>query len=891
MKAFFIFLALLFAIQANAQRPEPVSTAGRNQSPIDPTQLQPPQDTEPPVVVCSGTQDFYIHLTGAITVWDTDFISSVSDNVTPEGELKFAIRKAGTGIGYPLDSIGNSITSVTFSCAEIGLQQVEIWAIDAANNAGNCTTEVLISDQFGFCIQSYDSVVLCAKRHCDNAPMQGISYSLEGTANFVPPFNQIPQLPFTDTLGCVLLYIREGITATLTMEKDDDLLNGVNTLDMLLIAKHIQGIEPFTDPYRLIAADANKSGSVSTIDLVEFQKLIKGIYSELPNNTSWRFIDGSFHFPNPLNPFVTSFPEAMALVDTGGLPDSVLYYGIKIGDVNCSATLDSLAPINYPDAELVIKDTLLQVGQVYEIPIYMGSGGQWGGYQFGLSFDPAKLEFVDVTPTQWSDATDWAFFPGRVSTSWIHAPFPVSWQANEPMAILRMKALQPLQLSTVMQLETNGLHAEAYKGQEALTHDLTLHFEPQFKAPEFPVADKINPGPDPTQLGDFAAPVITCINGLSANIMPTGLLTLWTADFLQAVSDNATTVPSIEIGIRRAGTGTGFPEDALGLPISNVLFICPEIGSQGVELWARDLAGNTAYCETSVLLMDNLGNCNAADWNVAICAKTETAEGVEENQYIVTGNNPTGPFYANPVGDPTSGCGYFDVALGSNITVSVLKDDNPLNGVTTFDMILIAKHIEGVEPLNTPYKIIAADVDKSGFIDSTDITELYKLILGINTAFPNNTSWRFVPWDFVFQDPTNPFITPFPESVTIQNLQFTASVDFVAIKVGDVNGSAANNASLPGEDRDLATKKPFIGNAVPNPTPAGAIIPMELYAPVAVTLGVYTLQGQLVWMNQLELPAGAHALEIPEDILHQPGAYVWRVRTGETVKTGKIVVK
>ncbi|HLP95553.1 MAG TPA: dockerin type I domain-containing protein [Saprospiraceae bacterium] len=892
MKAFLLFLSIVFAIQANAQRPEPISTAGRNQSPIDPTQLQPPPDTEPPVVICSGTQDFNVYLTGAISVWVTDFISSVSDNVTPEGELKFGIRKAGTGIGYPLDSIGNSITSVTFTCAEMGLKQVEIWAIDAAGNAGNCTTEVLVSDPYGYCIQSYDSVVLCVKRHCDNAPMQSIRYDLEGTSSFLPPFNQLPQLPSTDTLGCVLLYIREGITATLTMEKDDDLLNGVNTLDMLLIAKHIQGIEPFTDPYRLIAADANKSGSVSTIDLVEFQKLIKGIYGELPNNTSWRFIDGSFHFPNPLNPFVTAIPESIALVDAGDLPDSVFFYGIKIGDVNCSATLDSLGPVDYPDANLVIKDTLLQAGQVYEMPIYMGSGGQWGGYQFGLSFDPAKLEFVDVTPTQWSDATDWAVFSGRVSTSWIHAPFPVSWQANEPMAILRMKALQPLQLSTVIQLETNGLHAEAYEGQNALIHDLTLHFEPQFKAPELPIADKNNPGPDPTQLVDQAPPVLVCFSGFSVNIMPTSMVNLWSSDFVESVWDNATTPGLIEVAVRKAGIGSGFPEDALGEPIHNVLFTCLELGSQTVEVWARDLAGNTTVCQTVVEVQDNNSNCENQAWNVKICAKTETGDGVEENQYIVTGNNPTGPFFANQVGDPNSDCGYFEVALGSNITASILKDDNPLNGVTTFDLVLIAKHIEGVDPLNSPYKIIAADVDKSGVIDSTDITELYKLVIGIYTELPNNTSWRFVPWDFLFQDPANPFITPFPESVTIQNLQFMTSINFVAIKVGDVNGSATpNSIHQVSEERQSELIVPFIGRAYPNPTPSGAVIPMELHANARVSCSVYTMQGRQVWMNESELPAGVHSLDIPAEAFAHPGMYLWRVRTGDTVKTGKIVAE
>ncbi|HAD11958.1 MAG TPA: hypothetical protein DCF33_05915 [Saprospirales bacterium] len=862
-----------------------VPVADKNISIPDPTQLQPPPpDTEPPVVICASGLNIPVGPSGIVTFWASDVLVSASDNITPAGFLKMGIRKAGTGSGFPVDTDGCPVISVTYNCTALGPQLLELWAIDEAGNADYCTAEIQLQDPFFYCNPGNDSVILCVRSGCNNEPMPGISYS--------PLILPLPPVEVTDSNGCGVIYIPPGISAVIAIEKDDAPANGVNTLDMLRISQHITGVQPIMNPYLLIAADANKSGSITTFDIIEFQKLIKGIYTQLPSNTSWRFIDGSFQFPNPLNPFMTAFPEIINISDEEELPDSILVYGVKIGDIDCSATLDSLGPVDYPDANLVIKDTLLQAGQVYEMPIYMGSGGQWGGYQFALSFDPSQLECVGVTTTQWSGPGHWAAYPGRVSTSWIHAPFPVSWQANEPMAILRMKALQPLQLSTVLQLETNGLHAEAYEGQDALIHDLTLHFEPQFKAPEVPVADKIIPGPDPTQLVDQAPPVLVCFSGFSVNIMPTGMVNLWSSDFVESVWDNATTPGLIDLAVRKAGTGSGFPEDALGEPIYNVLFSCLDLGSQTVEVWARDLAGNTTVCQTVVEVQDNNSNCENQAWNVKICAKTETADGVEENQYIVTGNNPTGPFFANQVGDPNSDCGYFEAALGSNITASILKDDNPLNGVTTFDLVLIAKHIEGVDPLNSPYKIIAADIDKSGVIDSTDITELYKLIIGFYTELPNNTSWRFVPWDFVFQDPANPFITPFPESVTIQNLQFMTSINFVAIKVGDVNGSATpNSIHQVSEERQSELIAPFIGNAYPNPTPSGAVIPMDLHANTWVSCSVYTMQGRQVWMNESELPAGVHSLDIPAEAFAHPGMYIWRVRAGDTVKTGKIVVK
>lgn len=146
-------------------------------------------------------------------------------------------------------------------------------------------------------------------------------------------------------------------------------LNGVTTLDLSLISRHILGIQQFTNPYKLIAADANFSGSVTTFDVVELRKLILGIYEELPDNTSWRYVpkeylaDQGFYtsFVTNLNPFAakvtiidpTLTPSNIELtyrglnsylgpkrVDLNTQAGSSLLswslWGVKIGDVNCS---------------------------------------------------------------------------------------------------------------------------------------------------------------------------------------------------------------------------------------------------------------------------------------------------------------------------------------------------------------------------------------------------------------------------------------------------------------------------------------------------------------------------------------------------------------------------
>ena len=91
--------------------------------------------------------------------------------------------------------------------------------------------------------------------------------------------------------------------------------------------------------------------------------------------------------------------------------------------------------------------------------------------------------------------------------------------------------------------------------------------------------------------------------------------------------------------------------------------------------------------------------------------------------------------------------------------------------------------------LDSPYKIIAADVNNSETIDGLDLVELRKLILGIYEELPQNYSWRFVDSDFVFADPVSPF--PYDENVDIYNVQNSVNdADFVGVKIGDVDASA-----------------------------------------------------------------------------------------------------
>lgn len=340
---------------------------------------------------------------------------------------------------------------------------------------------------------------------------------------------------------------------------------------------------------------------------------------------------------------------------------------------------------------------------------------------------------------------------------------------------------------------------------------------------------------------DCKAPTVVCLNGLSVNVMPTGMIQLWASDFLQYAEDNCTPAGQLKIGIRKCGTGTGFPFDANGNPLTSVTFDCSELGTQCVEIWAIDAAGNADYCETYIIVQDNLGNCPNGHINVAGAIQTEMTDGVEEAMVHINGTSTFAPPYA--FFDLSDNLGTYEVMnnipLAATFTIAPEKNDNPLNGVTTYDLALISKHILAIEPLDSPYKMIAADANKSGSITTFDILEIRKLILGLYTSLPNNNSWRFVDHSFAFPNPSNPFQTTFPETISVQDAMANfMHEDFMGVKVGDVNNSAVANANMQAEERTVGTALFDMEDRALN---AGAVFEVSIKAAQALEAYQFTM--------------------------------------------------
>ena len=294
---------------------------------------------------------------------------------------------------------------------------------------------------------------------------------------------------------------------------------------------------------------------------------------------------------------------------------------------------------------------------------------------------------------------------------------------------------------------------------------------------------------------DKKKPTPVCINGLSTVIMPSaGAVTIWASDFESGSSfDNCTPYSGLQFSFSSDVTET------------SRTFTCDEISASSqvtVEIWVTDGNGNQDFCVTYILVQDPNGACPpTATAAVAGGIQTEEGDDVEDVTVTLMGSNEA------PITTGANGAFNFPNMAGTNYVVTPTKDMNPLNGVTTFDLVLISKHILGTQALGTPYKMIAADANASNTITTFDIVTLRRLILQIDTDFANNDSWRFVASNYAFPDVTNPWSEVFPETV---NLETSNATDFVGVKIGDVNGSASPNSLLGTDTRT------FDGNLVLN---------------------------------------------------------------------------
>ena len=416
-----------------------------------------------------------------------DFINSTGVDCT--GPFRFTVHEiaaldAGADIPFP------NHPALVVTCDDVGFVPVRVYLWDSAFNPyavqpdgtvggpnfTSCETLLNVQDPNNNCsiitaMGTVSGLIITE----EGVPVSGVEVS--------PRNDMMEEMMMTTNDGLYSFNLETEEEYLITPYSANDYLNGVSTFDIILISKHILGVDLLNSPYKIIAADINNSGSISTLDLVHLRKAILGITAGFANSESWRFVDAEYEFPNPANPWQEAFPESRIVSNLGSNINEADFVAIKIGDVNGNVTANLLA--NGDDRSsndtyyLRTDDHLYERGETVEAVFSSANeNDEVQGFQFTLQFEPEILALEDI---EWGQIQ-----PEHVNLSMVERGIiTVSWndknrsddftQSELSFCSIRFKALSKGRLSESIGLTSRITRAEAY-GFDDSVRGVALNF-------------------------------------------------------------------------------------------------------------------------------------------------------------------------------------------------------------------------------------------------------------------------------------------------------------------------------------------------------------------------------------------------------------------------------
>ncbi|PHI21604.1 hypothetical protein CEQ90_01970 [Lewinellaceae bacterium SD302] len=282
------------------------------------------------------------------------------------------------------------------------------------------------------------------------------------------------------------------------------------------------------------------------------------------------------------------------------------------------------------------------------------------------------------------------------------------------------------------------------------------------------------------EVTDCKAPTPICINGLTATLMPDGMgggmAAIWASDFIASPSFDCS--GDVFFAIYRDGeqpaVGNISPQD------TGLVLDCDDLGPLAVRIYAVDPFGQADYCLTMLLVQAfNPTVCTNGDGELAGVVSTPADDMM--NGVTV---NITSDLMADAALTTNGLYQFTSLDAGNDYTVE--PTHNPainLGNVTTADLIMISRHILGLEPLTGEYQLLAANANQDANVNILDIIAIRRVILGLDNSFQATNSWRF----YVSGDDSH------AETFTQNNLEGSITgVDFVAVEMGNVTDASAD---------------------------------------------------------------------------------------------------
>lgn len=421
------------------------------------------KDCKKPTPYCfNGIATVIMPSTGTIKVWASDLNAGSYDNCTPKNKLKFSFTK------------DRKDSCRLFECKDIpnGIaftNEVDIYVFDEEGNYDFCRTYVDIQDGAGDVCKNAKSLTGSIAGLIANIQNQPIASTIVSSKSSY----HLPDFKTLNDGNYSFFNLPLNTNYEIKPSRNDLPTNGVTTIDLVKIQRHIIGIEPLTNPYDKIAADVNHDNDITALDLIELRKVILGIFDNFQSNTSWRFAPKSFTIQAD-RPF--QFPELINVNTLQGDEINKDFVGIKIGDVNSSSVPNNLlgSEARGLTTNLMIKidDHKVQTGQIFEIPFYANEFDHIRSLQFTLSHE--GLDILDVKAGILAiDQRNIGLNHGDLTMSW-NDPDGLTVPGDAKLFTIKVKAMKDVLLSQSLRIHSRITLAESYNGNEIMGVGLSI---------------------------------------------------------------------------------------------------------------------------------------------------------------------------------------------------------------------------------------------------------------------------------------------------------------------------------------------------------------------------------------------------------------------------------
>lgn len=274
--------------------------------------------------------------------------------------------------------------------------------------------------------------------------------------------SQLEDKMLTNESGSFEVHVEKGSRVKITPVKKGGLGNGLSTLDLILIQRHLLRKELITSPYKLIAADANNDRKLSPADVLFLRRVVLHKLDGLDDAESWKFIDANYSFINQKAAYSENYPTVLDVEHISRDMKSE-FIAVKLGDVNQSANVSrSSSRSNHPVTALKVENQVVQSGEIVEVPLIMTDRVNLAGIQFALQLDERYIDVLEVQSGNITlDQDQWIIEEGMIRLSWSDIATSVIRPGDELMTI-RIQARRDVALRDVMSLNVSAIQPEMY---------------------------------------------------------------------------------------------------------------------------------------------------------------------------------------------------------------------------------------------------------------------------------------------------------------------------------------------------------------------------------------------------------------------------------------------